>query len=810
MNRSAALCQLILSLALAWAACTTAADEPPASFTLHIDSAPLEQALQEFARQSGRQILFFSQIAAGRRAPRLSGRFTLNEAMSRLLAGSGLSFRLVNEQTVEVRVAASPSNDRTAASESAPLDVRGGNDILDEVVVIGAAEQLAALRVPTPLLEIPQSISIISPEQIRQQSHASLSEVMHHAAGIVTSRTSSLAADYYSRGFKVLSFHIDGGAAINPRVYGSASFSSSPDLSEFEYVEVLRGSNALFTGNANPSGTVSLVRKRPSRTFQAELSATLGSWNNRRLEIDIAGPLTSSGRLRGRVDAVHASNDYFYDTANFERQRIFGVLDWDIVPSGTVTAGGSYQWDEALPWLGGIPSLSDGTDPRLPRSTALTFDWSFVRTRTSEVYAQYRHEFDDSWNLRFNSATWESSQQNATALWGLVDPETFGLAAPNVTFTVEPNIYRQDTADVTVTGEFDWFGMQQRVAIGADYTRFLSRVYLPQALGFGPGIADVRRFDPRGYPDPRLQPIASAPRYRSTVEQYGAFISLFVAFDERWSATAGVRVASDRTRVYTRGDVEGFGSSSVATPLFALMHRFGPHYSWYLSYADVYLTPSTSFRLEGGSIGPEHGGSVETGIKAAWRDGRLNGSFALYRITQRGVPVYNPTKSLSASRLYCCYDDGRIHSRGAEVQLDGELAAGWIVGGGYSYNEHGQAIRGQQDLVTPRHLVKLWSSLRLPARFARWSLGGDVEAQSGSTVTGEFWCAGGCDGFAIEQEAYAVLGLRAALQLNSQWEIALRIDNALDENYYEAASESSMHRAYGEPRNFTLRLDGKF
>jgi outer membrane receptor for ferric coprogen and ferric-rhodotorulic acid len=74
----------------------------PAAYTLHIASQPLDSALQEFARQTGIQIIFFSYLTDGRRAPALDGRYPVDAAMKALLAESRLTFRRVNAKTIEI------------------------------------------------------------------------------------------------------------------------------------------------------------------------------------------------------------------------------------------------------------------------------------------------------------------------------------------------------------------------------------------------------------------------------------------------------------------------------------------------------------------------------------------------------------------------------------------------------------------------------------------------------------------------------------------------------------------------------------
>jgi hypothetical protein len=78
----------------------------PEAYTLHIASQPLESALQEFARQTGVEILVFSYLTDGQRAPGLDGRYTVDEALRALLVGSMLTFHRVNAKTLEIRAAA--------------------------------------------------------------------------------------------------------------------------------------------------------------------------------------------------------------------------------------------------------------------------------------------------------------------------------------------------------------------------------------------------------------------------------------------------------------------------------------------------------------------------------------------------------------------------------------------------------------------------------------------------------------------------------------------------------------------------------
>src|ERR1700722_15634562 len=202
----------------------------------------LDQALQELSRQTGIEVLFFSKITAGRSAPELSGEYTLAAALTRLLKGSDLTFRQANEHTVEVRQAPPRSARLTPKPQQAPSPA--SDDQLEEVRVIGTAEQLVATRVPTPLQEIPQTITIISSEQIREQNSVDLGDVLENTPGIGVRQTNSLDVTGYSRAFEVTTYHVDGGSALKPTINALQFlyYGDNPDLSEFDRVEVLRGS----------------------------------------------------------------------------------------------------------------------------------------------------------------------------------------------------------------------------------------------------------------------------------------------------------------------------------------------------------------------------------------------------------------------------------------------------------------------------------------------------------------------------------------------------------------------------------------
>lgn len=816
----------------------------PSQYYLTIERQPLGTALQELAKQSGVQIIFFSQIAEGLQAPALQGQFTVPGALQVLLARSKLTFRVINSHTVEVRLSEAettpadsdtgvengrqPTSHAAVRSDLAKKTPVGDPNSLDEVVVNGTAEGLVATRTQTPVREIPQTISLISHEQIRQQNDSDLADALGNAVGITVLQNNSLDATFLSRGFTITTFHLDGGAALN--AFSNTPIYGTPDLGEFDHVEILRGADALFGGLGNPGATVNLIRKRPLSTSEEQFIAYAGSWSNFRGEADITGPLGFDGALRGRLDVVFGDKDYFFNTASLERKKIFGVLEWDLASRTLLTVGGSYQWTNAVPFSNGWPDYADGGDAHLPRSLALTFNWSRYDTQTRELYAQLQQSFGDDWKLKLNATSLDAAAEYGYGEFDSpIDPVTKALPVlPYAFFSPSPNTQDQFVVDATVTDSFELFGRRIDFAVGGDYTHFAGNIPVELINTFEPAVSNVFSFDPATYPK---APVPSPPLYRSqaVTNQSGEFASARVYLTSALSMVAGARVSSNRSSNTVSLSILGFDDSFTqsakdadkVTPFVGVTYDLTAHYSLYASYADIYQTNDGERRSDGSLLSPADGVDRELGIKSSWRDNTLNGLAVVYEIGQRGLGVYDTSASNVEQRSLssCCYlPDGTNKSKGFDAELSGTLIPGWLIGAGYTFNINHAFAGGALSTETPRHLVKAWTSAQLPGSLQRWTVGGSVQAQS-SNFDGGFECPqptpqGNC--MVTEQYvrnvqgSYALVGVRAGYQINAHWRAALSINNVFDRIYYQTIGLSVGGNWYGEPRSFILRLDGKY
>lgn len=167
-----AAASFLLAIPLGADSLTQAAPRQSVAHAFSIPGQPLELALQEFAQQSGIQIVFLASVTKGKQAPALVGTYTLEESLGTLLESSALRYRRISAHAVEI-YSGTPRPERRRALTAITPDESA---TLAEVVIHGVAEGVVATRTETPLRDIPQTVSIVSLVQIHEQNLHDLSE----------------------------------------------------------------------------------------------------------------------------------------------------------------------------------------------------------------------------------------------------------------------------------------------------------------------------------------------------------------------------------------------------------------------------------------------------------------------------------------------------------------------------------------------------------------------------------------------------------------------------------------------------------
>jgi outer-membrane receptor for ferric coprogen and ferric-rhodotorulic acid len=201
-----------------------------------------------------------------------------------------------------------------------------------------------ATRLDTSLRETPQSISVITRQQLDDFRILSVNDALSYATGIKVEQFETDRTEYTARGLNITNFQVDG--LTTPISFSGTNYGDL-DVATYDRIEVLRGANGLLTGTGNPSATINFVRKRPTKDFQAKVDLSAGSWDNQRVDADVSSALNADGSVRGRLVAAHQDRNSYLDRYSTERNIVYGVIEVDLTDSTNLAIGHTYQQNDA-------------------------------------------------------------------------------------------------------------------------------------------------------------------------------------------------------------------------------------------------------------------------------------------------------------------------------------------------------------------------------------------------------------------------------------------------------------------------------
>ncbi|GAI40220.1 unnamed protein product, partial [marine sediment metagenome] len=244
----------------------------------------------------------------------LRGTYTVAEALAKLLSGQQLEAVSGPSGGYRLRKRSAPSAALAPAGGPMLAEVKvtasgPGDGITEGSGSYTSDASSTATRLGISLRETPQSVSVMTRQQMDDQGLNALTDVIAQTPGITLNQGGNLGSDsssVYARGFAVENFQIDGVLQLNS---GFSGLFQTSDMAIYDRVEVVRGATGLMNGIGSPGATINLVRKRPTRDFQASASVEGGSWDYRRFGVDVSSPFNEAGTVRGRVVAAYQENN---------------------------------------------------------------------------------------------------------------------------------------------------------------------------------------------------------------------------------------------------------------------------------------------------------------------------------------------------------------------------------------------------------------------------------------------------------------------------------------------------------------------
>lgn len=813
------------------------AQSSDAQRSFDIPAQPLPSALTIFGRQSGLQVSVPADLANGRTSGAVSGTMVPLEALSRLLTGTGLVYRISgNIVTLEPVQSAGDG-----AITLGPVRVQGtaGNGVRsDPALTEGTGSYTTramntATRLPLSIRETPQSVTVITSQVMEDKQIEDVIDIVEHTTGLSINRYESNRGSIFSRGFKVENYLIDGIQTSIDEQWSAGEIMTSTAI--YDRVEVLRGADGLMIGVGNPSGVINLIRKRAdSDAFAGSIALEGGSWSHHGSTVDINTPLTNSGTTRVRLVADYDKRDSYIDRMENRTYILFGTVEQDIGDRTLLTAGISYQdgltnsptWGGAPAWT--VDSGNQVIRLDLDRSFNPGTDWSFWKSKYTTVFGRIEHDFGRGWKAKASYTRGERDSETKIALFypRPIDPltgQSFRISRGNRVFNAGyagryfvENV--KEDINLQVNGELKLLGRTHQLVFGYDHSeeRFdadgapgsVSQVNTPSVFDFDPAV-----------PEPTF--ISPPNNYKDhVITQNALYAAGRFSIAEPVSLIAGTRwiryeVEDKLSPTGTFGDANSFKPKDRFLPYAALVISPLKNLSFYASYTTIFQ-PQSYRDLDNQMLPPIEGNTYEAGIKGELFDGRLNAAFSIYRMEQKNVGQYDQIVLEELRVAYKAVDG--ILSKGFEAEVNGEILPKWNVTAGYS--QFKARLTGPEDplaallgtgqqvsTLIPRRQFNLFTTYELPGALDGLTIGGGVRWQSKTFSHPTAAAAAGVP--KLSQGAYLIADLMARYRITEKLSAQFNLSNLFNRKYF-APTDDGMQVYWQEPRAAQVRLKYQF
>jgi len=683
--------------------------------------------------------------------------------------------------------------------------------------------------------QTPQSVTTITRQQMDDRDVRSIEQALDTTPGVSATKSEvGGRTDFRARGYSISNWKVDG-----LQFQGGSDFSgggNALNMDLYERIDIVRGANGLLGGTGDPSATVNLIRKAPTRTFGGSAYATYGSWDKRRLGADLNLPLSEDGRLRSRFVMTQGDANSFRDNQSERSRAALANFEFDLDDATTLGAGYQYEYNKVVGggWGANIPIwYKDGSKTDLPRSTNVVPSWSFGEYTTRTAFGSLQHRFDNDWTVDLKAAQSTAEVLNHRGLakvnsagrgsyGGYWDQDGSGAVLNGLHSSSDTT---QQSAQIDLSGPFQLFGRTHQAMVGYNDSRTVawspeySCTMASDDRVSAPSVGCQFRAN-NGFPltdwhngvDSDYDMIATRTgrHSKTTTRLQGMYAATRLSITDPLSVIVGVRTTDYSA---TTNSVAGVRSNQqnngIVTPYLGAVYDLNDNYSLYASYTDIF-NPQTAETESGTKVEPIRGQSYETGIKGEWLDGRLNASAAYFRTKQQNKAVLDD--GLTTPTGGDAYKAGTgQETDGIDLEIAGALTPNWNVYAGYTYLHFRRVDSdGRSD---PSHLFKASTTYRLSGPLDRLTVGAGVKAQTniraisspaGQPVNGV--SAGATD---VNWSGYAIWNAMAKYQLTDDTAVSLNVDNLFDKHYYTQYGFYA-GAIYGDPRNMSLTVSTAF
>ncbi|MEM8866869.1 MAG: TonB-dependent siderophore receptor [Verrucomicrobiota bacterium] len=664
---------------------------------------------------------------------------------------------------------------------------------LDEIVVEPQSlfsDQVNALKTPTPIIDVPQSLSIIDSDELKVRGFDEISDIIAYTPGVNISQGEGHRDAVVFRGVRsTADFFVDG-VRDDVQYYRP--------LYNIEQVEILRGPNALLFGRGGAGGILNRVTKKAElgEEFIAyELSIdTFGSY-----EAQLDGNVALGEDSAFRINAYY---DAFENHRDFSDGDGFGVNPtFKFALSEKTTLDISYEYldyDRSIDR--GIPT---GTDfEPVDALNDIVFGDPDLNNSEFEAHifrALVQHQFSDT------------LKGNLTMSYGDYDKLYENFYAADYDQTVPDEVLLDGYIDTTerqnfvlsgnLVGEFETGDIGHTLIFGAEYINsssendrfnpdfdpdpvdtedqatFLISQRNIAGVGFNAGGLDAGPFTDLN------------DDTETDLDVFSLYVQDEIKLLEQLTLVLGARFDSFDISVKDNkpGGTDGSQKDEEFTPRAGLIFKPEENISFYLSYSETFLPQSGEQFANLGDEGldPDEYTNLEAGLKWDFSQG-LSFTAAIFQIDQDFVSDDGMGGSESSE----------TEITGFEAQVLGQITEKWYLSAGYSYLE-GELDNGNTPRELPENMFSIWNSYQLTEQFV---LGLGAIYQDSSYITNDE---------DTELPSFVRVDAAAYYQINENLRLQVNIENLFDEEYYPSA-HSDHQATVGAPINARFAITGRF
>ncbi len=740
-----------------------------------IPAQPLADALEVFRRQSGLEVTVPANVPAGLRSSPVSGMLPPVDALSVLLAGTGLTGRLLDEQTIVLSQGTS------------------GVQVLEPIQVVAKAgrrsryapaQTSTATKTATPLRDVPQSVSVVTDELIADQAMRGMADVVRYMPGVTMGQGEGNRDQPTIRGNgSTAGFFVDG---------FRDDVQYFRDLYNVDRVEGLKGANALIFGRGVGGGVINRVSKEAEWAPTREVTLTGGSYGSRRGAIDVGQGI--SGQLAARVNAMYENSDVFRHEVSLERYGLNPTVTF--APGARTRVIASYERfsdhrtaDRGVPSFQGRPADADVRtffgDPGVSHADAdvnvgvATVEHGLspsviVRNRTLLGHYDkfYQNVFPAAVNADETEVALNGYNQGIERLNLFNQIElTYRLVSGSIRQTLLGGfeVGRQVSDNFRNTGYFD--GTATAVSVP------FSAPTVSRPITFRQSATDA---------DNHTANTTLSLYAQSQLELSPAVQLIGGARYERFDLTFhNNRTGNDLAR-----------TDNLISPRAGLVVKPVAPLSLYASYSVSYLPSSgeqfTSLTATTATLEPEKFTNYEAGLK--WDVFQsLAVTAAVYQLDRTNTTASDPA---DPSRTV---QTGSQRTKGFELGATGNVTAAWQIAGGYANQDAyitsrtSAAAPGARVPLVPRNTVSLWNRYQIAPRFG---LGAGVIYQDRMFAAIDD---------AVTLPSFTRVDAAAYVTLTRNLRAQLNVENVFDRRYF-ITSHSNNNISPGSPRALRVSL----